>query len=536
MPPPNIVPGGEQIPNNTYGFEIEFCSHDNSVFAFTHVETALITVTFAEGGRTEVWHIETDSGNVLELVTPPLRFPDIATAVAYKQALAATLVQSVYPACTYEDWMQNRIVPLVARIRQYYGDAPAIESAFTTAAVIAPQINVENVDDGINIMAGYTRLQINAADWNPYVGATILTHSEKDWLSGYSSQVNMPMTAEGYLYYCTSKKLTKSQQRFEVMVENPGLLADCSTSKLEKDMNTWFWRNVIFTAFVMYAVRNWGPEVIPHIRYLVPVIPQDFIRNLVRLPMSEEDLVVDGDTFREVISLMENLNTVAPVEPAPDQLKHLAVLYITVGKMLSGALGSLSERNQLQLQDWAWQSGSTEVMAPQNEADELMAQRRWLEYHSSMKDLTGLWFKAALMDVMAREGVCIPLRNNSTFHENHAYLPAGWAGILGTYVSLMRSERWNEGRIYTDDLRDLHFQTLAQHITWVEDQFNNSVIAWGNVPPAFNLPPRVQRPFLHYGNPELPGSLWEGRYDTMIPAIDPHDGVGWTYLVEHRFN
>jgi hypothetical protein len=30
--------GGEDIANNTYGFEIEFCSHDSSVFSFTHVD------------------------------------------------------------------------------------------------------------------------------------------------------------------------------------------------------------------------------------------------------------------------------------------------------------------------------------------------------------------------------------------------------------------------------------------------------------------------------------------------------------------
>ena len=44
-----IASGGEQLEPNTYGFEIEFCSHNCPVFGFTHVDVATITTPLEEG-------------------------------------------------------------------------------------------------------------------------------------------------------------------------------------------------------------------------------------------------------------------------------------------------------------------------------------------------------------------------------------------------------------------------------------------------------------------------------------------------------
>jgi hypothetical protein len=88
--------------------------------------------------------------------------------------------------------------------------------------------------------------------------------------------------------------------------------------------------------------------------------------------------------------------------------------------------------------------------------------------------------------------------------------------------------------INTYELQNLSFQELAKRIKVIEEAFNKKTVSWIGSPPPFSLPERTKRKFLHYG--ELPDSDWEGRYDTMYPAIDPHDDVGYTYLVEHRFN
>lgn len=519
-----ITKGGEDILNNTYGFEIEFCSHDNSVFTFTHVDTAEIHVNY-NMGQTDYWKIETDSGNVLELVSPPLRFPHIENAYAFKDVLTTALTLSVQQAGPYGEWFERNRERLQELFTRYYGQCE-IEFVYRPYDAVEPQVNVENVDDGINIQAALVRLARNNAAWPAYVGATVVARSEKDWLQGYSSQVNLPMTVEGYFLYSLQRKLPKSQRRFALMVERPEDLIQVPVEKLERYMSTWFWRNIEFSVFVFYAVRLYGNRALEEIHGLLPVDHEPYISQLGNLRVEQEDLRVPLDAYERVTGVMRAIYD-APIRACdPARIKTLAVLYVSVSKMLSGALGSLSEANQLQLQTIAWDLGSTEGMAPPVvETDEIMAQRRWLEYHSSMKDLTGLWFKGALLDVVSKEQQFVILPDNGL---------EVWTAVIGTYVSIMNAERWDTGRIYTDDLSGLHFDELSAAIGRIENTFNVYLNSLGGIIPPFNLPPRDERLFLHYG--QLPNSQWEGRYDTMVSAIDPHGEVGYTYLIEHRFN
>lgn len=530
MPLPVITQGGEEIQNNTYGFEVEFCSHDNSVFAFTHVDTALISIQGQ--GINIIWRIETDSGNVLELVTSPINFPTVADAYQFKGRLTLELTGSVNQARTYQEWSQNILIALTPLATELYGPC-RLGFLFETYANVNPQINVNNIDDGINIQAALVRMNRNQATWNNYVGATVLSRSQKDWLSGYSSQVNMPMTASGYFMYSIGKKFAKALQRFATIVDQPETLNAIETDKLEKHVWYWFWLNVEFAAFVMYARRIWGPEIYGFIHALLPEQRAPFLDELEHLPVNDDDLRVGVQTYMNVTSIVKNVYAANRLQLNEEIVTRLAVLYITVCKMLTGALGSLSEQNQLALQQIAWDRGSTEAMLPPpDEANEIMAMRRWLEYHSSMKDLSSLWFKGALLDVNYRQQIYMRLQND---HAAHEFLPEGWAGIIGSFVSVLNSERWNTGRVYTDALDDLEFNVLAQRIHNVENQYNVLTANWGDVVPPFVLPPRNQRPFLQYGT--SPDSAWEGRYDTMIPAIPPHDNMqSYTYLIEHRNN
>lgn len=521
-----ISKGGENIPDNTYGFEIEFCSHDNSVFAFTHVDTAEIQVFFGDDSA-ERWSIETDSGNVLELVSPPLKFPEIGQAYYFKEILANALRESVREPLIYEEWFNSNRERFTEIFAMYYGPC---ELRFVYAGFdhVQPQINVENVDDGINIQAAKLRLFRNMYSWVEYVGATVVARSEKDWLQGYSSQVNLPMTAVGYFLYSVHRKLPSSQKRFAVMVEQPDDLLEVPVDKLERHLSTWFWRNVQFSVFAWYAGQIYGNDVLGAIHGLLP--PDEdrarFISELPHLRVRESDLKISRAAYDEVTNIMPAVYAAPRTECSAEDLKRLAVLYITVGKMLCGALGSLSERNQLHLQNIAWLVGSTEGMAPPVlETDEIMAQRRWLEYHSSMKDLTGLWFKGALLDVLAKEQVAIAL-------------PAEglnvWFAVIGTYVSILNAERWDTGRIYPGELEELHFQELCLRISEIQNQYNIYINDFGEAIPKFELPSPKERPFLHYGR--WPNAFWEGRYDTMIEIDKPNPAVGWTYLIEHRFN
>lgn len=166
-----IEKGGEQLPDNTYGFELEFCAHDSSVFAFTHVDVATLAVTInggkQPGGQSAEWKIETDSGNVLELVTSPIQFKTTADAYAAKDALALVMTASVSPALvsqvvinavTFLQWAQAIGNPLLSGIRQYcYAGQLQLDIAFKDWEDVGDQLTLENVDDGINIKAAKKR-------------------------------------------------------------------------------------------------------------------------------------------------------------------------------------------------------------------------------------------------------------------------------------------------------------------------------------------------------------------------------------------
>ena len=64
----------------------------------------------------------------------------------------------------------------------------------------------------------------------------------------------------------------------------------------------------------------------------------------------------------------------------------------------------------------------------------------WNEYHSSMKDLTGLWFKAALMEVADKE----KLGANAYYMLGQALVfqrGQAWASTLERYVKEMKSRK-----------------------------------------------------------------------------------------------
>jgi hypothetical protein len=513
-----IAKGGEQLLNNTYGFELEFCTHDSSVFAFTHVDIATVQVHFnggaEKGGQTIDWKVETDSGNVLELVTTPINFPTTAQAYTAKDALAKIMTASVSPlkgsandvrAVTIRNWANALSQPLSGVVGTYcYPGSPFVNVVFKAWSDIGKQLTLENVDDGINIKAAKLRWADNQISWTDYVGATVICRSEKDWGVGYSSQVNMPMTLAGYFLYVVTVKLPKAKARIEdiIRVHHLDTVGD---STIYQRVTVWFWSNIIADVANAYATALFGK------------------------PMDVRDVKVGGLNYLE--------------------LRALALAYLVAQKVLTGALGRLSETNQLKLQEVAWDQQSTEAMVTDTPVSykQLLQSANitttaWNEYHSSMKDLTGLWFKAALMDVVDKEdlgqAVCVGLGDALLAQPGKA-----WEGALTDFVGQMTSKRWNrlwrkrDG--YADDLEALDWKQLWESVKVVEAELGTFLKHYGNNlpqfghPPRFQLPPARDRKFLHYA--EAPA--WEGRYDTMVSAIQrPSPDFAWTYLIEHRFH
>jgi hypothetical protein len=539
-----VAKGGEDIANNTYGFEIEFCSHDSSVFTFTHVNV----LHFAFGKarlpedelnalfKKEAWTVESDSGGVLELVTPPLKFAALADAQRFRAALTGVLTNSVVPtnpvvyanlpilAVTLEDWV-GRIAPQLAELMDQLKPQNSPHQCYvriTPWEDIGQQLNMENIDDGINIPAARMRHYANRQVWDTYVGATALSRSEKDWGAGYSSQLNMPMSLCGYFLYCR-KKLGKAEGRRTSLLQAFGsqdakaALNAMSDTALRKNVETWFWRSVLWAGLSGYLDQLNAPAA-------------------AKLVWTEPS---QGWT-------------------ALEPLNNMALLYLIANKVVTGAMGALSEPGQLQLQQYAWLHSSTTVMAGDSPAEdtamrewigrnlgEPSVNRDWLEYHSAMKDLTGLWFKAPLFDVIYCEEI------NKHLLESIARMLMNknvdvWSGILFKYKEMIKAEAWEDGMealrpSYYDVLADLKRKGLAAQIKQVEIKLGRALeqaLQVDNGLQAMVMQgDRATRPFLHYRD----DLAWEGRYDTMYSPINREQQgeqgpPRWTYLVEHRFN
>jgi hypothetical protein len=546
-----IEKGGEDIPNNTYGFEIEFCTHDSSVFTFTHVDAlqcgfaplgltplqveALVTGTgealsTIPQPNSPAWKIESDSGNVLELVTPPLHFPSVSDAQVFRTELAGILRARFQDAPLPEDqgrpikafllgeWLGRVREPLQTLMKKSLPNAGLLQFHARVApwVEVGRQLNQENVDDGINIPAARMRHALNQHDWDNYVGSTVLSRSEKDWGAGYSSQLNMPMSLAGYFLYAR-QKYEKSWRRFRALEswfgdpDGAHAAAESSDTALRKNVTTWFWRSILWSALDAY------------VRLLKP-----------------------GSTGVDW--------TPTNVQSWDIQMvTRLAFLYLMGSKILTGAMGSLSEPDQLKMQEYAWFSNSTAVMATDGPAEErvlreamskflnapLELKRDWLEYHSAMKDLTGLWFKASLFDVILCENMN-PLFLTGVGEMLRQPNQSVWPAIIHRYLRFVKSDNWNRAMDkvrpgYVDDLEELDEASLITAIQRVEIDLGKAlcdVDGWKKL--AMN-PDRATRKFLHYA--EAPP--WEGRYDTMYKPIAPNPqklGDPWTYLVEHRFN
>ncbi|WP_267380393.1 MULTISPECIES: hypothetical protein [unclassified Sphingomonas] len=517
-----IEQGGESLANNSYGLELEFCSHDSSVFTFTHVEVlhidfALPVMTDRERLQLTGWKLESDSGGVLELVTPPLFFAHVADAHRFRENCVAIMTQSVVPnpppqdaqfgaiyAVLLSQWLAE-VPPRLAdlcRTSLAIPGMPAFAATITPWLTVGGQLNQENIDDGINIAAARMRHYTNRDSWDDYVQRIVLSRSEKDWRTGYSSQLNMPMTLPGYFLYC-HQKYRRSIDRMAgiqaCLTQGHPFPPDLTDTQLRKNIETWFWRSVIWDVFDGYARAIW-----PHL---------------------------GGTVWTDA-----NLATWSV-----DDLTKLAMVYVMTAKMLTGALGALSEPGQLKIQLYAWFENSTVAMNPEN-ADQLAEMRLnlgdidrpWLEYHSAMKDLTGLWFKGALFDVIHSEhlGHDVAQRIGLVLANPAVDI---WSTVFAAHLTFIRGDGWNDlmeqaRPDYIDDLEDLDSGALVRVIDIVRVQLGTALCqpaTW----PHYAMPGPAQRPFLHYAD----APPWEGRYDTMYAPI-PYDNATWTYLIEHRFN
>lgn len=527
--------GGEAIPWNTYGMEIEFCTHDSSIFAFTHVAAARLwpgeiawkNTTKLNLGENGPWMIESDSDHTFELVSPPLHFSTIEAAYGFKaklvQALRDSVAVTVPPpddrmeiedppmeagtpivACLFHRWEER----FQGRLRALLTDAAnagliGLHEQDNAAQQLAPasceyadwrrvdeEVNLYNVDDGINIPAARYRLQLQQDSWPDYTRQIILAKYSKFWSSGFSSQMNLPMTLCGYYLYMLRKTAMPRYTELLTGLGHP----PCITERDNRKLNHWYWRHVLLRACCGYIFK------------------------------------------------VQGLDTQHAFDPV--QLPRCAVLYLVSSKLLTGAMAAISEPLQLEMQRAAWDASSTQAIDADQGSTLTAAQREWAPYHSSLKDLTGIWLKASLLDVLRTQDL-------ATYQWAVLNLPAVlrdptiWFTAFEDWDVLRTIERlrdradvdWNDldyfRRRETRAALTARIQAVARELA---DRLTDLGQPLPPVPGPVDLPPPDQRRFLEReGVPS-----WEARYDTLYRPIVT-DAVGNAvqparYLIEHRNN
>lgn len=482
----DIGKGGEALTDNTYGIEVEFCTHDSVIFAFTHVVAGGFDII-----GTDPWKLESDSGNVFELVTPPLRFGAIDEAYAFKDQLVAMLRASIQTAqtqgvnaITLDDWTKQFAPKLVELLNAHINmgqlklEPVALRAVdYSSWKEVGEALNVGNVDDGINIPAALLRHKLCRTDWDSYTPGIILARCSKFWSEGYASQMNLPMTLSGYFLYMMYKTHDKTYSQ-HVREQN-----ELHGEKDGQKITAWYWRHVLLQAWCRYQ------------------------RALKQEPPA-----------RKLFS--------------PDTVARSALLYLVVGKLLTGALAELGEAPQLALQQMAWDAGSTRAI----DADEPeVIHGDWASYHSALKDLTGIWLKASLLDVMRTQ-------NLQTYTWAVTELPGVlgrpevWEDALLNWKGMDRIKAMGSTLEWTD-LEDFaepaRRRVLCEKITQVAGSLAARLEQLDpDKPGPPDLPDEKERPFLDRRNTPP----WEARYDTLLPPVPPRENTRneFTYLIEHR--
>jgi hypothetical protein len=555
---------------NTFGIEIEFCSHDNPMMGFTHIEVCQI----------EKWKIETDADNTLELVSPILIFDSHEAAAAF-QAELMQFLQSLLP----DDFHGTARMPMTLemvtkRIKEFLEKSafkyPEGDKAADMAingpekAAFIHEINEFNWDDTASTFAALTGkelLEQSDFEFPEYAGTVLVRKSQKG--GGMpSSQLNLPMRLSDYVQYCIDVKEVRSLRRVvaisglndESQVEpyvagwlekrvalleqfKVGDRARCerlAKQALEEDKEDLWTQNAFWLLLIRRLAAHLASEKNGEWPRSVKAKTKD-IKEVNRKTFPAVKNALDA-------CLEEAKKAGKPYTPKFD------ICYMIAHKIITGACGSLSEEPQLEVQQKIMaEATATLATARESEAkDRKTAEdlnrilriselgmseivedatrgtdEELLAMHSGLKDLTPLWFKGALADVMIEfqkkvkpETLIDPLEQvpqvlddlvKETMADIKGLLYAAYEPVIipnGLVQKIGEVARILAGAIRGKQLPN--YTAVRMHEALRNAQF-------------------LERP---EGIP-----AWEGRPDTLHPPIQAPGGRGVDlYLVEHRNN
>jgi hypothetical protein len=582
------MPGKDDIENifdNTYGIEIEFGTHNCEMLSFTHIEVWNLYPASEEYGSVEDrkkigWKIETDADYTLELVSPILQFDQQTTARKYKTMLMNFLQQTVQKGILLTE-LTKKIKNFVETGFKYdpttgfwtYTGSKIIyaelKSEFIGANDLHDSLDWFNWDEDSDLEQVLAAKQILASEngndyWNNSLNSILLTPSRKhDGLP--ASQMNIPLSLAQYLIYNIEYKRKKSWERLLVT----GNDSECEEirEKMKLQLATAYPELAGIAGDPVWKGKYLNDEYLNKQIEDKMSIWHEYWLWLVTFGRSVDILLsptpnkLAADYYSLVFGRIDskkkcNLkNAVKVIETfAKEDNKAMEAListnpliYLTLQKLVSGTLGEMSEVQQgdaqkeiMKLKGY-WNMEDVLDKPPFEDAPD----KAFFPFHSVLKDLTSLWFKAPLIEAINSE------KKGQEFCEWFKTLdPSNVSYVLTTVLKAnLDLLKWYYGRVkdYEENIDWDWDDFLSENMPSVElfkaeffktcVQFHDYLIA--PVKPTDVLCTLEQLPqkdviFLQrkYGEKHI--ARWEGRWDTMkkpIPNTDPQ-----RYLIEHRNN
>ncbi len=589
----------EGMLDNTYGIEVEFGTHDNQMLSFTHIEVCYL---FPFGSnRANGWKIETDADYTLEIVSPILKFLFQDDARDFRDDLMRFLEIEVRNGIKLGTLMERVGGFISTKFRFANGIwtfmqplAPLnLSLEWISNADLVNDLSWENWDEDTDLerVLGSKRvLQAEALLHGPVIADNltavrmqqILVTASRKHGGLPSSQLNLPLELVGFARYETDFKRDNAWKRLletktstpeyiaekiqELTNEYPNLAAnpvwsakhlnsDYIESQVDEKTPAWHRYWLWLETFYVCAGH------LTHNDYASMVRIDNYVATI--------DQVVDAPAYpsrtQAKASLRVVKNTSTLVFGADYRNNFTAdLLYIIVHKLVGGALGELSETLQKNAQE--------KIIAlvgdfSMEQIKDMIPDNQFMQFHYALKDLTSLWFKAPLIDVINTENQIGPKMPNVAAASQRITNLApdvlarmicrvlkAHQKLLGWYYAVSEANNqgydydWEEFCAYNMPSIPAFQASLLSSCTDLAAYINGPGLNLTMLSTNQQLPQQYVQflkrnyvfadnvPFMVLNNlPAAKIASWEGRWDTMKPVIMT-DPLRPRYLVEHRNN
>ncbi|MCK9397234.1 MAG: hypothetical protein M0Q44_16815 [Methylobacter sp.] len=577
------MPGKDDIENifdNTYGIEIEFGTHNCEMLSFTHIEVWNLYPdpekyqSDEEKCKKNGWKIETDADYTLELVSPILQFYDQANARKYKTLLMRFLQQELKNGILITE-LTKKIKTFVETDFTY---DPA--SGFWTFALNSPAVGLIpdfiNKVDLIHDLAWFnwdedsdlekvlaSKKILGSESGTDYrdntLNSIVLTPSRKH--GGLpSSQMNIPLSLDSYVKYDLKYKLSKAWDRLlevnlseekgpvyrkkmkdKLVAAYPGLAGDpvwkakyLNDDYLDAQVDSktpiwhryWLWLDTFTRCADLLSDEKLDSKRIAN-KYKQDI--DKLIKNSEFLSLEQAKTEIQ----RFKLNFLEFPTAYYPLT------------YLSVQKLVSGALSEMSEEQQGIAQQ--------KVMALNGDMDmedilDAFPGKAFFQFHYALKDLTSLWFKSPLVEVIQTEKAgtefCAAFKkfDPAVVADVITTVLEANLSLLGWYYGVAQANNqefdyeWDDFLSYNMPSVTAFGAELLETCVQFHAYLNSNLIE----PPyvlctVAQLPPD-EATFLQRIYPEKKGAIarWEGRWDTMKKPITQTNPP--RYLIEHRNN